>query len=162
MIEHIRTLTFAAICYVWAILMPVHNVIYAILYLLGMNFLFGLTADIAKSARNREHRIVWSSKKALWAFILLFIMVVIICGFYIIGYFLNKPAEAITGVSWLCIAATYFFGCNIIRNILIILPKGHTAWKFFAFVYYVASLQMIERIPFLREYVEKGEKDEDK
>jgi len=155
MIDRIRTILYYMICYVWALLMPVHNIIYAVLILLAMNFIFGLTADIVemKHRPHKPHEVAWDNKKAIWAFIFLCIIIFVVCGFYIIGAFLNKPEEALTGISWFIIAAVWFFGRNINRNILKIIPPETAMYQFFNFTYYVLSLQMVEKIPYLGDFL---------
>ena len=51
----------------------------------------------------------------------------------------------------------YFYGVNILRNIKEILPNSSNGHKVVAFLHYVLSVEFIKNIPYLTNYLQKGD-----
>ena len=56
-------------------------------------------------------------------------------------------------VKVLCGVAIWFYGTNIVRNWRQMLIEDTTMWKVAGFIYYVLTLKMIDKIPYLSEYL---------
>lgn len=140
----------------WAALMsffmPIGDFIVAMIILFIVNFSFGLGADIVNGGR-------WESKKA-WQFIVQSaIFFVLMASVLSIGEKLHEHEEAISGVKYLCTVATWFFSVNITRNWCNITPRSSVFHKLAYFLYYVLSVQFVERIPFLKRFIAEREQD---
>ena len=140
-----------------SLLAPIHNFMYAMLILFGLNFVFGLTAARAKN----EH---WSTKKALWFFGYVAIFLVIAASAFIIGHLMGEHEQAVAVVKILCYIAVYIFGTNIFRNMRHIFPMGTAWYKLFDLCYYVLSVKFIERFQIVKKWQEEcnSETHEDK
>ena len=83
---------------------------------------------------------------------------------FLTGYFLHAGAETLDVVKALCGVAIWFYATNIVRNWRMMLIENTTMWKVAGFVYYVLTLKVIDKIPFLNEYLKStnGKADSDK
>lgn len=147
-----------AISAVLSFFMPISDFIVAMIILFVVNFVFGLFADIT----NGGH---WEKKKANMFFLYCLVFFLIAMSIFAIGHLLHAHAEAVQGVRYLCVVALWFFGVNISRNWTKITRKGSVFHSLALFIYNVLSMQIVERIPFLKEYIQeekevkKGEAD---
>lgn len=132
---------------VFAMLSPIMDFIYAMLFLLSVNFAFGLIA-----ARFEGER--WSWKKAGMFFVMAAIFFAIVVSIFILGRFLHCEDRAVGAVQYVCWATTYFFGTNILKNWRSILTEGSTWHKLVDFLYYILSAEFIEDLPYFKRYQE--------
>ena len=100
----------------------------------------------------------FSSKKFLKAIMFLFLYVVIIGVLHLICY-LQKDIEEggllLKAVTYVC---AYFYFSNIAKN----LHKSYPGNRFFAFLYFVLSLNLVtEKISVLHMFLEKEKKEKD-
>lgn len=125
---------------------PIENILKAVLLLLALNFIFGLAADILADHKG------FCFKKAFTCFIQIFIFAVIMaCAFYIGDHMGNKEGALYCVSSFGCVLI-YFYSANIFRNLKQIFPKN----KVFSFVYYVISVEFINKIQYLDNYLKQG------
>lgn len=147
----IKGFVIAACSAVLSFFMPIGDFIVAMIVLFLVNFFFGLFADIANGKG-------WSKKKANTFFLYCLVFFSIALAIFCIGHLLHAHEEAIQGVKYLCVISLWFFGVNISRNWMQITRKGSTFHSIAYFVYYILSMQVVERIPFLKQFIEEKEK----
>lgn len=135
--------TFAALI---SFFMPIGDFIVAMILLFAVNFCFGLLADIVNGGG-------WQMKKAMQFFVQCFVFFVLAFCIFSIGEKMHAHQEAISGVKYLCTVALWFFSVNIARNWMNITPKRSVFHKIAYFIYYVLSVQFVERIPFLKRFI---------
>lgn len=144
----LKTIIVSVIGAIFTLLTPIHNFMYAMLLLFGLNFLFGLVAAIVKDEG-------WSTKKALMFFMYCAIFFVTACAVFVIGHLMDEREQAIAVVKIICFIAIYIFGTNIFRNWLSIL-RPDTAWyKYVDLIYYVLSVKFIEKLPIVKRWQEE-------
>lgn len=146
MYTQIRSLIVTIGSAILAFLSPLSADLYVMLILFGFNAFFGILADIVDDKK-------WNKKKFQWAFLeaLLFVFFVLII--YSIGYIKSNMNGALQCVSFVSYALIYYYGTNITRNLMSILPEESVGHKCFSFIYYVLSIEIIKRIPFLNVYL---------
>lgn len=132
-----------------ALLAPIQNFMYAMLILFGLNFVFGLIADVVKKNG-------WSTKKALCFFWYCAIFFITACAAFIIGRLMDEQEQATVVVKIICYVAIYIFGTNICRNWLQILKPGSAWHKYISLLYYILSVKFIERFKIVREWQEEA------
>lgn len=126
--------------------MPIKDFVFAMILLFGVNFSFGLIADIVNGGK-------WQHKKAMQFFVQCLVFFMIAFFIFSIGEKMHAHAEAVQGVKYLCTVALWFFSVNIARNWMNITPKESVFHKIAYFIYYVLSVQFVERIPFLKRFI---------
>lgn len=127
--------------------MPISDFIVAMILLFLVNFVFGVLADIVNGGK-------WEKKKANMFFLYCLVFFAIALFIFTIGHLLHAHDEAVQGVKYLCVVSLWFFGVNITRNWKEITREGSTFHRLAAFIYYVLSMQIVEKIPFLRDFIE--------
>lgn len=128
--------------------MPISDFIVAMIILFVVNFCFGLLADIVNGGG-------WDKKKAEQFFVQSLVFFMLAFCIFGIGEKMHAHTEAVSGVKYLCIVALWFFSVNIARNWMKITPKTSVFHKIAYFAYYVLSVQFVERIPFLKRFIEE-------
>lgn len=146
--QDLKTLIITVVGAIFTLLAPIHNFMYAMLLLFGINFIFGVVAAIVRKEG-------WSTKKALFFIWYCAIFLTTACSAFVIGHLMNEREQATAVVKLLCYIAIYIFGTNIFRNWLQIL-KPDTAWyKFVDLIYYVLSVKFIERLSIVKKWQEE-------
>lgn len=133
----------------FSLLAPIHNFMYAMLILFGLNFLVGVAAAVVSKEG-------WNNKKAMMFFVYCAIFLVTACAAFVIGHLMGEKEQAVAVVKILCYLAVYIFGTNIFRNLRTIPPKNTTWYKLFDACYYALSVQFIEKIPFVKKWQEQA------
>lgn len=136
-----------------SLLLPIKDFMIAMMFLFGLNLLFGIIAAVF----NGEE---WSWKKFCMFFVCCAIFFVTVAAFFYIGHFLHSDDEAIMCVKWLCIAATYLFMTNILKNIRRIAVKESPFYKLADFAYYALTFAFVEKLPMYKKYQEQKNKEE--
>jgi len=83
------------------------------------------------------------------------------------GHYMHNEQGAIQCVSYICYIAFYIYGVNILRNTRSMLLEGSGMYRVVDILYYVLTLKVVDKIPFLSEYLkkttnkEKGEENGD-
>lgn len=127
-------------------LLPISDFMHGMLLLFIINFVFGVIDD-----RLRGNS--WQWRKARTFFLHVMVFFIITACMCIVGFFLHNTEEAITGIRIMCVMAVWFYAVNILKNVCRILVNETPMWKFFNFLYWVLSLKMVEKIPYLSEYL---------
>lgn len=146
--DDIKTIIVYSIGAIITLLAPIHNFMYAMLILFGINFIFGLA-----SARMKGEK--WEIKKALLFFVYVAIFLVIVCAAFIIGYLMGENEQAVAVVKILCYIAVYIFGTNIFRNLRHIVPNQSSWYRLFDLCFYVLSVKFVERFDFVKKWQEE-------
>ena len=139
---------------VFSLLFPIKDFMTAMLVVFGLNYLFGWIAGMVNGER-------WSLKKSMVFFYHCTIFFVLAAALFITGHFLHNEGETLGVVKALCGVAIWFYATNIARNWQLMLVKDTPMWKIAGFVYYVLTLKMVDKIPYLGEYLGKGKELKD-
>lgn len=136
---------------------PIRDFMYAMLIVFTLNYIFGVVAGLS-------HGEEWEFKKAAVFSYHCAVFFVITASIFLTGYFLHADEETLGVVKALCCITIWFYSTNIVRNWRIMLVENTTMWKVAGFVYYVLTLKVVEKIPFLNEYLKStnGKADSDK
>lgn len=139
---------------VFSLLFPIRDFMTAMLVVFGLNYLFGWIAGMVNGER-------WSLKKSMVFFYHCTIFFALAAALFITGHFLHNEGETLGVVKALCGVAIWFYATNIARNWQLMLVKDTPMWKIAGFVYYVLTLKMVDKIPYLGEYLGKGKELKD-
>ena len=134
----------------FTLLAPIHNFMYAMVLLFGLNFLFGLAEAVVSGEG-------WKTKKALMFLFHCAIFFIAAAAIFIIGYLMDEKTQSIVVVKMLCFAALYIFGTNIFRNWRDILTPGTPWYKFVDLLYYILSVKFIEKFPIVKKWQQERE-----
>ena len=134
---------------VMSLLFPIRDFMIAMIIVFSMNYIFGWVAGMVHGEK-------WSLKKSMVFFYHCTIFFVLTASLFITGHFLHNDAETLGVVKALCGVAIWFYATNIARNWQAMLVEDTTMYKVAAFVYYVLTLKMVDKIPYLSEYLKKG------
>lgn len=148
----IKVFLVAAWAAVISFFMPIGDFMLAMIVLFIVNFSYGLIADIVNGGG-------WENKKALQFFGQSTVFFVLMLSVLTVGDKLHDHEEAISGVKYLCSMATYFFAVNISRNWKMIAPKDSVWYRIASFCYYVLSVQFVEKLPYLKNFISDKDKD---
>ena len=132
-----------------AFLQPIAGDIYSMLLLFFANAFFGLLADVL-------HGEAWNKKKFSRTFVEGVLFLTFVTLIYTIGYFKNNMIGALQCVSFVSYVLIYYYGTNICRNMMLILPNDGLGYKAFAFIYSVLSIEIIKHIPFMQGYIKNN------
>lgn len=125
---------------------PIKDILLAMLVLFIVNSLLGLLEDIL-------HGSGWSTRKALSFGGQCGIYFGTIMSVFMIGHLIDERDEALVCVKVISIITAWVFGVNIFRNGRDCMPAGSSMHKLFDILYYVASVQAVEKIPFVKSYL---------
>lgn len=145
-LDAIRRVIIGILSAVFAFLKPIGNDLTIMLLLFAANAFFGVVADICQGEG-------WNKKKFQQAFIECLLFFTFVCLIFIIGYLKHNMAGALQCVSFVSYSLIYYYGTNICRNMMQILPDFSIGHKAFAFIYSVLSVEFVKNVPFLSEYL---------
>lgn len=134
---------------------PLKDFVYAMLILFFVNFVFGVIAG-------QLHGEEWELRKALVFFVHCTLFFVLLVAIFSTGFYMHSSEESLGIVKVLCSIAIWFYSTNIVRNWRLMLVEGTIMWRIAGFVYYVLTLKMVEKIPYLREYLRTYDVQDDK
>lgn len=139
-----------------AFLHPIADNVFAMVWLLGANFMIGLLTGILIEHESFE----W--KKARQCLVDAAVLFGIVAFIYIIGKLNGNQDGAIQCVSIAIYAMVYFFGLRILKNLRKLVQKGSVAWYVIDFFYSCLSFEIAKKIPGLGDYIgsHKGEFDD--
>ena len=134
-------------------LSPIQDFMTGIVVLFVVNFIFGLTADMVGGEG-------WKWRKAFRFFIHCLIFFSLAASIYVCGHFMRNENGAIQCVTYVCYLAIWAYSINICRNLKIILRKDTPLFKVVDIIYYILTLKVVEKIPFLKDYInQKNERE---
>ena len=150
MINELKAVLLIVFSAIGSFFMPITDYMMAILMLLGVNFLSGWIED-------ELHGKGWKWKKAFKTFYECFVMVAIGACLFVIGHYMHKDESAIQCLSVIYFAAIWFYSVNILNNWKKILPSGTTLHRFVSFLHFAVSLQLVEKVPYLKAFLKEKE-----
>ena len=125
-----------------SLLLPVCDFMIVIIVLATLNIFFGLAED----------KYCWSFKKAFKSFVYLIGYLFLLALIVIVGRLMHvEPKEISEFTSWVTWVMIWFYGTNILKNWNTIQPEN----KVIAFLYWVVSFKIVEKIKFIKEFNEK-------
>ena len=130
----------------FSLLLPIKDFMIAMVIVFGLNYLFGWIAGMKNGER-------WDLKKSMVFFYHCAVFFLLSASLFIVGYFLHNQDETLGVIKVLCGIAIWFYSTNIARNWKNILVEGTTMHGVACFVYYILTLKMVDKIPYLREYL---------
>ena len=133
---------------VMSLLFPIRDFMIAMVIVFSLNYIFGWVAGMVHGEK-------WSLKKSMVFFYHCTIFFVLTASLFITGHFLHNDAETLGVVKALCGVAIWFYATNIARNWQVMSVEGTTMYKVAGFVYYILTLKMVDKIPYLSEYLKK-------
>ena len=133
---------------------PLKDFVYAMLILFFVNFVFGVIAG-------QLHGEEWELRKALVFFVHCTLFFVLMVAIFSTGFFMHSSEESLGIVKVLCSIAFWFYSTNIVRNWRLMLVEGTIMWSIADFIYYILTLKMVEKIPFLSGYLKTTHVDID-
>ena len=128
-------------------LSPIQDFMTAIVVLFTVNFFCGLTADMVRHAD-------WSWKKAFRFFTHCLVFFGLAAAVFTCGHFMHKEEGAVQCVSYICYVAIYVYSVNILRNMRNVIAESSSMYKVIDITYYVLTLKVVDKIPFLSEYIQ--------
>jgi hypothetical protein len=144
----LKTTLSTVVSFILTLIFPIHDYFLVILILASVNIAMGLIADHGN----------WQFRKAFNAFIYLFGYLLLLLLTACIGLLMHvklvKQEEFISWITWVMI---YFYVTNILRNWHIRQPDN----RVIAFLYWVLSFKIIDKIQILKEFFkyEKSKKN---
>ena len=132
--------SFAAIA---AYFNPIQDILSAVFYILVINFIVGLFSGLLV---NKEP---FSFKKAFYCFIEALVFLSLIAVIFFIGDKINNRSGALQCISGITYALIYFYSVNVFKNLKRLFPKN----KLIAFIYYVISIEFVDKVPYLKEFL---------
>lgn len=147
MINELKIAILSIITAVINFLSPIQDFMTAIAILFTANFFFGITAGMVQ---NEE----WSWRKAFLFFKHCLLFFLLIFAIFSCGQFMHREEGAVQCVSYICYVAIYIYSVNILRNMRNIIVKGSNMYKVIDITYYVLTLKVVDKIPFLSEYIQ--------
>lgn len=155
----IKAFVVSFFCGVFTLLAPIHNFMYAMLFIFSLNFIAGFTADWIDIKRKDPDVNPWNNKKALMFFVCCAFFFVIAASAFIVGYLMGEQEQAKAVVQYMCWIAIVIFAINIFRNLRKVAQKGTSWYRFFDICYYVLSVQFIEKLPFVKKYLDENKEE---
>lgn len=145
--NEVRSFVVAVATGIAAYLHPIANNVFALIWLLGANFLIGLLTGLIVNHEKFQWRKAWS------CFTEAAILFGIVASVYIVGKLNGNHEGAIQCVSMVIYAACYFYGVRILRNSRSLAKKGSPGWHLLNFLYMLLSLEFAKHIPYLDQYL---------
>lgn len=134
------------LAYATAILYPIHDFYLVIAIMATINIIIGWKADSMK----------WSFKKAFSAIWYLIGYMALLAISLIVGRLMHLDEnEVVKFTSWVTWVMIYFYSANILRNWNIWQPENRTI----AFLYWVVTFKIVDKIKYLKEFNEKEKND---
>ena len=134
-------------------LAPIQDFMVAIVILFILNFIFGLTADMVTGG-------TWSWRKAFRFFTHCFVFFVMAAAVFTCGHYMHNQEGAVQCVSYICYVTIYIYAVNILRNLRHMLLEGSGMYRVVDILYYLLTLKVVDKIPFLSEYLNKNKNDD--
>nr|DAR63561.1 MAG TPA: holin [Caudoviricetes sp.] len=150
MIDFIRGVLVTFLSCLLAFFAPVQDFLIAMFCLFVANVAFGVLADYINGGE-------WQRRKFFVFFRDCLVFFGLVASFYVIGYFVHRREEATTCVSVSCLLAIWAFGINILRNCRNCCLKTSSMYKLFDILYFIVSAQVIQKVPFVAEYIKNKE-----
>lgn len=145
----VKSAIIAIITAMLAYLQPIADNIFAMVVLLGLNFIVGLLAGLISQNESFDWRkALQCIKEAAYLF-------VVVAAIFIIGRLNGNYEGSIWCVSVVVYAMCYFYAMRILRNLKALIPEKSPAYSVINFLYSTLSMELVKRIPALEEHIKK-------
>lgn len=143
--DRIKELSVAAFASIFGAIAPIQDILVACMIVFCMNFIAGMAAGVFVQ---RER---FSLAKAFNCILEATVISTLIAMILVIGDKIDNHAGAMSAISVIVYALIYFYGTNILKNLSRVFPQN----RLLAFLYYVASFEIVDKIPYLSQYKNK-------
>lgn len=147
MIDALKNTLIGIALAVLAYLRPLQGELSSLFLIFFINFVAGYLSGMIANRENFEIR------KALRCIGEATVFFAFCTCIYAIGKFKDEEPGALQCVSFVTYVVIYFYAVNILKNLKAVFREGTTPWMVFSFLYYVLRFKFIERIPYLKEYL---------
>lgn len=147
MIDQIKNMAVTIVLAILAYLEPIESELQSLLLVFFLNFLFGYLSDMVKGKD-------FSLKKALVCIGHAAIFFILCAAVYVIGRLKGQMEGSVQCVSFITYLVIYFYALNILRNCKMIFKEGTAPWHVVNTLYFILRFKFIEKIPFLRDYLD--------
>lgn len=134
--NQIKTFAAVSVASLAAYFEPVQSILAGISWLIVLNFLFGLVANVV---RRRE---AFRLRKALRCISEAVVFLLLLVSIFYIGDHLGSRGESIQAVSTIAYAMSYFYALNIGKNLKVLFPGS----KAIAFLYGLLSIEVLAEL----------------
>lgn len=150
-VKHVLTgITLSLLAY----LKPIEGELWSLFLIFFLNFIFGYLADMIANGEE------WNNKKALRCVGEATVFFILCNAVFALGRFKGQVEGSVQCVSFITYAVIYFYGTNVLRNCRHIFKENTPPWQVCSFLYYLLRFKFIERIPYIKEYLNlRDEKD---
>ena len=132
---------------------PIENNFIALVWLFGLNFAFGLLADIL---RGKD----FSMCKAITCITHASLFFALCASLYGIGYFQSVSEEMLNQcVSSFCWILVYCYSTNIVRNVRSVLDQQTPAYRTLDMLYSTLTLAFVKGLPFISEILKQRKEE---
>lgn len=143
--DQIKNWVVCALSALFGAIEPIHNILEACMLVFATNLIAGVIAGVLAQKERFEF------KKAINCLLEAAIIMVLIAMILIVGDNTSNHGGAMSAISVVVYALYYFYGVNILKNLTRLFPSN----ALFKFLYYVVSLEMIDKIPFLAAFKQR-------
>jgi hypothetical protein len=143
--EKIKSFAVVSIAAILAYFEPIQSVLAAVTWLFVLNFLFGLLAGVIAQKESFNFRKAFVCVSEASVFLLILAVV-----FYI-GDHIGVRTGALQAVSTITYALIYFYAVNIFKNLRQLFPGS----KAIAFIHYLISVEVLQKLPHLNRFLSK-------
>lgn len=132
---------------------PIENNFIALVWLFGLNFVFGLLSDVLRGND-------FSMRKAITCITHASLFFALCASLYGIGYFQNVCEEMLNQcVSSFCWILVYCYSTNIVRNVRSVLDRQTPAYKALDLLYSTLTLAFVKALPFVAEILKQRKEE---
>ena len=156
MADRIKDIIVGVVLAILAYLKPIEGELSSLMIVFVLNFVFGYLSGMIANGENFEF------KKAVVCVGHATVFFVLCAAVYAIGRFKGQMTGAVQCVSFISYLILWFYGCNILKNLKQMFKYGTPPWYVVSFLYYLMRFKFVEKIPYLSDYLNITEKQEDK
>lgn len=149
MIEEIKNMIVGVLLAVLAYLHPIEGELWSLFLIFVLNFFFGYISGMIANGEDFEF------KKALRCVGEATVFFVLCTAIYVIGRLKGQMGGATQCVSFVVYLVLYFYGLNILKNTKKMLKEGTAPWQVVSALYWCLRFKFVERIPLLKEYLNR-------
>ena len=132
---------------------PIENNFIALVWLFGLNFLFGLLGDVLCGKD-------FSMRKAITCITHATMFFALCASLYGIGYFQNVCEEMLNQcVSTFCWILVYCYSTNIVRNIRCVLRSETPVYRTVDLLYNALTLAFVKGLPFVADIIKQRKEE---
>lgn len=147
MIEQIKNMAVGIVLSILAYLEPIDGELKSLFLVFFLNFIFGYLSGMVKGED-------FSLKKALVCIGHAAIFFVLCASVYVIGKAKGQMTGAVQCVSFITYLVLYFYSLNILKNCKKIFKDETAPWHVVNTLYFILRFKFIEKIPYLKEYLD--------